>query len=145
MNRRGVHLKLDKLEQFQSSPPTVKSPFVLLLVCDVTAITADVLGDFAEAALKQGMVYFCAWGLGCERAHDVVDETVVMNEIKSPPPPGDDCIMTTCHEDESLEDAFEFSDITMPTNSYIENCEDLLVVTVANSEWAATIDKLMES
>ena len=136
MNRRGVHLKLEKLEQFQSSPFPVKSPFVLLLVCDVTAISAEVLGEFAETALKRGMVYFCAWGPDCERVHDVVDEVVVTGEYE----PDDKCIMTTWHAKETLEEVVNYA-TGETTDSKDER--GLIVVTVANQDWAATVDRML--
>src|ERR1700722_14799493 len=56
-------------------PTTLNLPtkrFRLFVAADVTGLSADALADFAWAALCSGMVYFCAWGRGCEKFHDIV-------------------------------------------------------------------------
>ena len=56
----------------------VPSPrFRLFVAADVTSVSTDTLSDFSLGALNGGMVYFCAWGNGCERFHDIVDEILV--------------------------------------------------------------------
>lgn len=48
--------------------------FVALLVADTTQNDVAPLSRFAESLLASGCVYFCTWGPGCERAHDIMDE-----------------------------------------------------------------------
>lgn len=44
-------------------------------------LSTKTVSEFAQAALKSGMVYSAGWGLDCERSHDIVDEVVVEDEI----------------------------------------------------------------
>ena len=63
-------------------------------------------------ALRSGMVYFCAWGPGCERFHDIVDEVVVEDQMGERIFVGNnesDTIMTTWHDDEPLHEVSIFS------------------------------------
>ena len=56
--------------------------FRLFVAADVTGLSTKLMSEFAVAAMKSGMVYFCAWGPGCERFHDIVDEVVVEDQIR---------------------------------------------------------------
>jgi hypothetical protein len=65
-------------------PADVQIPngrFRLLVAADVTGLSTKLMSEFAVAALKSGMVYFCAWGPGCKRFHDIVDEVIVEEEL----------------------------------------------------------------
>ena len=55
--------------------------FRLFVAADVMGVAVDVIGEFAHSALTRGMVYFCAWGPDCERFHDIVDETITLDEL----------------------------------------------------------------
>jgi len=60
----------------------------------------DGVGEIAHSALAKGMVYFCVWGPDCGRFHDIVDETVTLDEIgerRFAAPNRHDTIMTTNH------------------------------------------------
>jgi hypothetical protein len=85
--------------------------FRLFVAADVRSIDARTLADFGEMALKNGMVYFCAWGPDCERFHDVLDDVQLADDLGQrlfAGPSPDDTIMTTWHDNETLEDAVEF-------------------------------------
>ena len=65
-------------------PADVQIPngrFRLFVAADVTGLSTKLMSEFAVAVLKSGMVYFCAWGPGCELFHDIVDELIVEDEI----------------------------------------------------------------
>jgi len=55
--------------------------FRLFVAADASRASVEVVSEFAQAALKQGMVYFCAWGPDCQRFEDIVDENVVGDEL----------------------------------------------------------------
>lgn len=133
-------------------PPTLVVPskrFRLLVAADTTSLSTDVLSDFALAALEHGMVYFCSWGSGCERFHDIVDEVVVDNDPGPQPFSGltrSDVIMTTWHEAETLETALDFLvSSAVPTEGFEPGSDFRLVISVGNPNWTAIANKFFES
>jgi hypothetical protein len=63
----------------------------------------------AEWLVASGCLYVIAWGIDCEKWHDCVDRAVIethnYGEI-----PDDKFIMTTWHRDESLSEAFWYTE-----------------------------------
>ena len=113
--------------------------FRLFVAADVTGLSTERVSEFAHAALKSGMVYFCAWGPDCERFHDIVDEVVVKDElarrlfVKNET----DTIMTTWHDDEPLSEALDFfANLTSPTAGFEQNSNYWVAVSLDNTEWA---------
>jgi len=107
------------------------------------------MSDFASAALSGGMVYFSAWGSGCGRFHDVVDEIVIEDELdkrRFVGPTAKDVVMTTWHEDESLEEALSFfTTSAVPTEGFADKSDFRLVICVGNPHWAQAADRLLQS
>jgi hypothetical protein len=135
-----------------NSPPTLKIPskrFRLFVAANITDVSTQVVSDFALAALKSGMVYFCSWGPECERFHDIVDEVLVegrIGEQKFAGPNSIDVIMTTWHAEDSLEDAIDFfATCAVPTEGFAADSDFRLVICVANQQWAAQADKSLQS
>lgn len=122
--------------------------FRLLVAADVTGVSTEMLSEFAHAALKRGMVYFCAWGPDCERFHDVVDEVVVGAEIGERLFDGknqSDTVMTTWHDDEPLAEALHFfANLTCPTTGFEQNSNFWIAISLNNAEWAAEIQRYLE-
>jgi len=122
--------------------------FRLLVVADVTEIPTDIISQFANAALKSGMVYFCAWGPGCERFHDIVDEVCVEDDLGARlfvGPNSHDVIMTTWHPNDTLDEAVEYlinSASAWPTDGFTADSDLWIAICINNSEWAATIRRL---
>ena len=114
--------------------------FRLFVAADVTGLSTKLMSEFAVAALKSGMVYFCAWGPGCERFHDIVDEVVVEDQIGERIFVGkneSDTIMTTWHDDEPLEEALDFfANLTYPTMGFEANSNFWVAVSLTNAEWS---------
>jgi len=118
----------------------VGSPyFVSLLVCDATAVPSDELARCARSLLKAGCVYFCCWGAGCERVHDIVDEQYLIdsgysvNDDKS-------VIMTTWHDDESLEEAAWFAlNVAFPDDRYFDDCRAVVALSIGDPAYAEGI------
>ncbi len=94
------------------------------------------------------MVYFCAWGPGCERFHDIVDEIIADDGVSGRnrflPPTSDDVVMTTWHAHETLEEALDyFATCTLPTGGYIADSDYRVLVCIGPPEWAATARRFM--
>ena len=132
-------------------PDSLKIPsqrFRLFVAADTNKTSVEALSQFAESALARGMVYFCAWGPGCQRFHDVVDEIrdEVFRQGRFTPPTPDDTVMTTWHDDEDLEEAlFFFATCAYPTDEYAIDSEYWLAICVGNPEWAETAEDFLHS
>lgn len=115
--------------------------FRLFVAADVTGYTTDVISEFTLAALKSGMVYFCAWGPDCGRFHDIVDEVILGDDLEERlfvPPNADDHIMTTWHEQDRLDEALDFFiNWAKPVGDYQLDSDYWVAICVNNPEWAA--------
>jgi hypothetical protein len=133
-------------------PPTLEVPskrFRLLVAADTSSLSTETVTDFILSALNQGMVYFCSWGPDCERFHDIVDDVVLGDSLTqqtfSGTKPGD-VIMTTWHANETLEEALDFFAISaIPTEGFLPESDFRLVISVGNSDWAATANQFLQS
>jgi hypothetical protein len=113
--------------------------FVALVVCDATVMPHENIARCARSLLKAGCVYFCCWGPGCERVHDIVDEQYL---IESGYSVHDDetVVMTTWHNDESLEEATWFAiNVAFPDDRFFDECKAVVAVCIGNIEWEATL------
>jgi hypothetical protein len=123
--------------------------FRLLVAADIEKVPAKVVSEFASEALSKGMVYFCAWGPGCSRFHDIVDEEIVADEIgerRFVGPNKSDIVITTWHEDDTLEEALDFlATCAYPTDGFASDSELRLVICVRNSGWSRTSREFLES
>jgi hypothetical protein len=118
--------------------------FRLFVAADATGTPTEQISRFAAEALTNGMVYCCTWGPGCERVHDIVDETLVTSQVFGPgsfaPATHDDTLMTIWHDRDSLEDALEFFVCnSRPTVSYLDESSVWLILSVANPVWSAAV------
>lgn len=107
------------------------------------------MADFALAALNKGMVYFCSWGPECERFHDIVDEVIIgddLSEQEFSGPNTSDVVMTTWHDDETLEEALDFfATCAVPTDGFGPDSDFRFVICVANQQWAAQAEESLKS
>jgi hypothetical protein len=107
--------------------------FVALLAWDSEDVHSAELARIARLLLDSGCVYFCCWGSGCERLHDAIDEEyategITVNDDES-------TIMTTWHDDESLEEAARFvAHNAYPDDRFIHDCNTVLAVAVGSGE-----------
>ena len=119
------------------------------MAADVNCASTEAISDFALSALKRGMVYFCSWGPGCERFHDIVDEVIVGDDISDREfsgPSKDDVVMTTWHDDETLEETLDFlATCAVPTDGFGPDSDFRLVISVANQQWAVQARKFLEA
>lgn len=95
------------------------------------------------------MVYFCAWGRGSERFHDVVDEVLVVDDLGERRFSGSksgDVVMTTWHEGESLAEALEFfTTLAVPTEGLVADSSFRFVICIANGLWAKAAREILQS
>jgi hypothetical protein len=133
--------------QWPPSIPISSRRFRVFVAADVTGIVTEVISKFANAALKTGMVYFCAWGPGCERFHDIVDEVITEDDLGErlfAGPKATDTVMTTWHDSEELGEALEFFiNFAHPTDGFEDSSEYWVAVCVNNSEWAETVRRIL--
>ncbi len=109
---------LVELNEFELLPKPLNFPgpyFHAIIFADYDDIPSnDPLFDFLDSLLERGGVYFVCGGTAGGKIHDCVDELIVIDEVdktmKYPLQPGkpsvqeDDIVMTTWHDDESVED-----------------------------------------
>jgi hypothetical protein len=123
--------------------------FRLFVAADTTATTTEALADFAYTSLKRGMVYFCAWGPSCKRFHDIVDEVIVEDALGerqfAGPKVGNDTVMTTWHERDTLDEALDYFLISAcPTDGFIADSNYWVAMCVNNPIRAAIIRQRLE-
>jgi hypothetical protein len=107
--------------------------FALFLAMDAQTVESAELVEVARVLAGMGMVYLCAWGADCERVHDIFDQVLADRE---PNPTDTNVVMTTSHEDESLEEAlWFFCNCAVPTQAYERTCRDWMIVAVGNKAW----------
>jgi hypothetical protein len=101
--------------------------FVAFVAADVAAASDEELARFARTLVTQGASYVCAWGPGCERLRDAVDEVR-------------DDVTTSWHQDDTLDEALWFALFaTVPDERYLETTDAVLAVVVAEPKWAAQV------
>jgi hypothetical protein len=114
--------------------------FVSLLAWDSRAVATADIAHVARVLLDAGCVYFCCWGPGCERVHDIIDEEYVgdgtsVNDDES-------TIMTTWHTEESLEEATWFAlNVAFPDDRFFDSCKAVVSICIGNPEWKAALEK----
>jgi len=111
--------------------------FTILLCANFEQETVDSLSSLTNILIEKGNLYFCAWGPGCERAHDIYDETLVERELNG----GKELlVMTTWHDDEPLEEALWFMLFcAMVEDEKWDNCSSI-IITVGNNQWRQKVE-----
>jgi hypothetical protein len=107
--------------------------FIALLVANTTKVPDETLAAFSRMLLQSGCSYFCVWGPGCERAHNLFDQECLF---------APKLIMTTWHADESLDDAiWYFLRTTFPDTAFEETTAAALALAVGDPGWAAHVER----
>jgi hypothetical protein len=117
--------------------------FVSLIAWDSRERSAAEIARLARMLLDAGCVYFCCWGPGCERVHDIVDEEYARGGLSV----SDDgsTVMTTWHDDESLEESAWYSlNVAFPDDRFFDQCKSVVAVCVGSRRWAAEIARAFE-
>lgn len=150
-SRLGYHSGSDRnvflleLEEAHSAWPSIKLPSLFACFCalDACEMSVSEISDFCEKLLRSGCVYLCAWGPGCERVHDIMDEIIVGD---NPPESSFADIMTTDHAHDSLTEALDFFLLwAEPHDESRADCRSALIVVVANLVWRAEISSYIST
>ena len=151
MDQQGKHFEIVNLDRLEW-PLSLHLPsrrFRLFVAADTSDIGSAAIKEFARAALKQGMVYFCAWGPDCSRFHDLVDQTIVDDDLGQREFAGlneSDTIMTTWHENETLEEALDyFATLAAPTDGFMPDSGFRLVICLDNPDWTVIATQFLQS
>jgi hypothetical protein len=133
-----------RFEELSKVIQPTSTRFGLLLAADFRQSSTEMIADLASDLLKRGLVYLCAWGPDCERAHDIFDEVQVGHgdvEIEDR-----NFLMTTWHDKDSLGDAtFFFVHSAAPAEPSGGDCSDWIVASVGNADWDRTIKESIRS
>src|SRR5262245_21585380 len=107
--------------------------FACLLALDGPTFSDAQVHRLAAKLLGNGAAYVCAWGPGCERVHDLIDDAILIFESD---PTEDNVILTTWHDNESLEEAlFYLLRTTWPAADYFDTCRAALVIVSDSARW----------
>jgi len=136
----GRDLFLLSIPQPQDMPHELSvatARFVCLIAWDARAAGVEEISAVARQLLDAGAVYVCAWGPGCERVHDIIDEE---RDGPNPAATPDSVVMTTWHDDESLADMLGFVlAATVPDDAYADECGSTLGIAIGSAQWATEI------
>jgi hypothetical protein len=112
--------------------------FVAFIAWDSRGVSTGSITKLARVLLDSGCVYFCCWGPGCERVHDIVDDEYLVDGLSV----NDDesTIMTTWHTRESLEEALWFClNAAFPDDRFFEQGKTVVGITIGDSGFAARV------
>jgi hypothetical protein len=138
-DRRQLYLaQLTRLEDWPTQLEEPARPFVVFTAFDAKRLTDDELLKFARQLLDQGCVYACSWGSEALRVHNAFDDAVVDARLAGQLYVAeDDVVMTTSHEDESLDEALWFAVFC----AYPEHDKDGgVLVAISEHTWAGEIE-----
>lgn len=81
-------------------------PFKAIVLCDM-AVTPDWQWNVSNHLIHSGCLFMLAWGIACSSWDDSFDwANIFQFELKGIPE--DKSVMTTWHEDETIEEVFHF-------------------------------------
>jgi hypothetical protein len=125
---------VELLQDVPSALGGVSAKYCLFLALDATSINDEEIRRTAKMLLERGIAYFCVWGPGSERVHDLFDLE------RLPEEPGDSVVMTTWHSKESLSDALWFFECCVePAEGFAADCRDWVALSIANESWGQDI------
>lgn len=135
-------LPISSIEDLADSIPRKAEYFTLFLAWDNTNVDHERLLQLFRPLVDRGLAYFCCWGQGCEETHDAVDWCAQDRESQMAPPTH--ILMTTWHDNESLEEAlWFFKNVAFPAEmNILSNC-GRFVVPVGNEEWTRRLKSLI--
>lgn len=111
--------------------------FVLLLAADFSKMENEKITEIAKKLISKGLLYICAWGPDCERAHDSFDLAKVIWEEDNDKKRH---AMSTWHSDESLEEALWFCVFNAIVDDEFWNECSTIVVAINEENWADIIE-----
>jgi hypothetical protein len=112
--------------------------FIALVACDAALASVDEMSEASAWLLTQGAVVIATWGPGCERFHDIIDETGL--DI-NPAETDETVVLTTWHDADSLAEAVWFVVNTIaPAPAYQGTCNTVVGISVGNTAWQTEIE-----
>ena len=111
-------------------------PFVAFTAVDARRLSDEKLETFARTLLDQGCVYACAWGPEAGRVETAFDAVAVDAELEGRPYVND-VVMTTSHDDESLDSALWFSLFA----AVPPDLEAWAVLAITDEDWYDQIER----
>lgn len=98
------NISIETLQKpFDTSSINVKEPFAYLLYSNQDDLTNDEMMSVANWLVSSGCRYAVCAGLNCSEWHDTVDTADIIRD-----PTTQKLVMTTWHEDETIEDIVWF-------------------------------------
>lgn len=136
-NRELFAVHLNNARDLSDTIDITSKHFACFLCWDSRDIDSNEIETVAEILLRSGCVYFCTWGSGSARAHDIIDKVIIGKNMEE-----ESVIMTTWHEDESLDEAlWFFLNNTLPDDKYIASCRAGVAISIGITlEQRARID-----
>ena len=121
--------------------------FIALIACDSDQLPVEEIGQFAIALMEEGAIFACCWGKGCERFHDIIDETWVDCQLggKYGAVAKDSTLMTTWHNDESLDEALWFLLFSAFQNDEDPKPCSMVAITIGNESWASNVSLRLQN
>lgn len=105
-NRRGARLWFSRIERpYSFAPPPDIGGFALLLVVGDEDVTPEEQSDLSEQFVRSGCRFAACAGVRCSTWDDSIDMVGVMDQVDGKEAP---FVMTTWHEDQSLQDLAEY-------------------------------------
>ena len=112
--------------------------FACFIAWDARNASTEAVAAVVKRLLDAGAAYISTWGPDCNRVHDIADE--IRSPVGESGDRTDSVVMTTWHENESLEDALWFFLFnTFPDGSFEQTTRSGLAVIVGNRDWGAVI------
>jgi hypothetical protein len=137
LDRQLFALEVSASSEVLGATQAVTPHFAVFLAWDATSVATEEISRLATLLHIRGLAYLCAFGPDCERVHDIFDEVELELDGARP---SDSVIMTTWHNDESLEDAlWFFVNSSFPDAVYAETCRTGIAVTIGNNKWASQV------
>ena len=135
LGRQLYVARLSNLDDWPTQFDEPVRPFVVFTALDAKGLTDVELREFARMLLDQGCVYTCSWGTDAKRVETAVD-LVAMEAALAGQPYVEDVVMTTSHEDESLDEALWFAVFV----AYPSDFEAQAVLVISEDKWAGEIE-----
>ena len=136
-NRQLILYDLATVDDVPESFDIAGLYFVAMLVWDANNSTDDEITVISRRLISAGCAYLCCWGRDCERVHGLFDSEWNANGFDNE---SDDTIMTTWHDDDTLDEFICFSMLhTEPTNKYQNGCQSVIALVIDDDSLASRI------
>jgi hypothetical protein len=148
--RQVFTLFAESLDAFPEQLTLPGPYFTCLFVCAEEPWSGEGIERVANILLDAGLVYLCAWGFLSGAVHIIFDLAIARREIDKEHvsvTPGDSpVIMTTDHENDSLDEALWYALwVALPHDAFFEEWDTIVAITVGNREWADQIEQRLSS